>query len=60
MGTSEQIERYRKYPKSDLEKMLKFFTTPKDDLYPHPRGFDCGPCLTERCGYIPYLLVRLQ
>lgn len=44
---------YSKFPGEQVQGWLTFFTTAVDGLYPHPRGFDCGPCSSDRCGRIP-------
>jgi hypothetical protein len=35
---------YDQFPRERVEAWLTFFTTPKNGLYPHPRGYDCGDC----------------
>lgn len=42
-----------KVPREQLQVWLSFLTTPQHELYPHPRGLDCGPCVSERCGRVP-------
>lgn len=44
---------YSKFPLEKVQGWLSFFTTAVDGLYPHPRGFDCGPCSSARCGRVP-------
>jgi hypothetical protein len=45
MKTKPDAEHYYdKFPRERVESWLAFFTTPKNGLYPHPRGYDCGDC----------------
>jgi hypothetical protein len=45
MTAASDVAYYSKFPREKVEGWLTFFTTKQNDLWPHLRGFECGPCI---------------